>query len=84
MKKNQYEAEIQSNSNQYWWDEKRKEILLYASGQQAIPLTKVKGVRNYINKNTPNSHPVLIYNNRYDEIICSVENGESIVYNEKV
>jgi len=84
MRRNQYEAEIQSNTHQYWWDDRRKEILQYANGLQAIPLTRTKSVRNYINDNDKNTHPVMIYNNKYDEIICNVENEESLIYNEKV
>ena len=50
MKKNQYEAEVQSNYTQYWWDGIRKEILGYSSGAQLVPLTVTKNVRNYINQ----------------------------------
>lgn len=84
MRPYQYEAEVQSNVAQYWWDENRKEILYYPGGNSVTPLTKVKGLRNYINDNDPNDHPALIYNNKYDEVIFSVENNESLVYNEKI
>ena len=83
MKHNQYEAETQSSDCLYWWDEYRKEILQYAGGQQVAPLTTIKNLRNYINNNTPNTHPSITYNNKYKEIICSVENNESLVFNEK-
>ena len=49
MKEFQYEAEVQSNSTQYWWDGYNKEILAYGGGMELVPLTKIKGVTNYIN-----------------------------------
>lgn len=92
MKKNQYEAEIQSNYTQYWWDGIRKEILGYSSGAQLVPLTTVKNVRNYINQYEEQDKPTLLYNPRYNEIIASVvedkssdaKERNSLVYNEKI
>ena len=84
MKENQYDAEIQSNSTQYWWDGYNKEILAYGGGMELIPLTKIKSVTNYINKRTESSHPALMYDTRYDEIVAQVVGDESIVYNEQI
>lgn len=92
MKKNQYEAEIQSNYTQYWWDGIRKEILGYSTGMQLIPLTATKNLRNYVNKYDEQDKPTLVYNPKYNEILASVvedkasgaEEKNCLVYNEKV
>lgn len=84
MKPFQYEAEIQSNTTQYWWDGHNKEILAYAGGMELVPLAKVKNVTNYINQNDEISHPSLSYDIKFNELISSVVNNHSIVYNEQV
>jgi hypothetical protein len=47
------------------------------------PLTKIKNVRKYINDNSSVSHPSLSYDNKFNEMIASVVNNGSIVYNEQ-
>lgn len=84
MKKNQYEAEVQSNTTQYWWDGIRKEILAYAGGTELLPLTKVKSVTNYINERDEKEKPALVYDDKYNELISSVVGTKSLVYNEQV
>ncbi|MEE3413801.1 MAG: hypothetical protein VZR53_00330 [Prevotella sp.] len=84
MKKNQYEAEVQSNTTQYWWDGVRREILAYAGGTELLPLTKTKSVTNYINERGDKSHPTLIYDNKYNEVIASVVGTKSLIYSEQV
>lgn len=88
MKSYQYEAEVQSNYVQYWWDGYNKEILAYSGGMELVPLTKVKGLTNYINERTESSHPMLAYDSRYDELLAQVVNkdnvGETLVYNEQI
>lgn len=88
MKPYQYEAEVQSNYVQYWWDGYNKEILAYSGGMELVPLTKVKGLTNYINERTESSHPMLAYDSRYDELLAQVVNkdnvGETLVYNEQI
>lgn len=84
MKEFQYEAEVQSNSTQYWWDGYNKEILAYGGGMELVPLTKIKGVTNYINQREESSHPALLYDTKYDEIIAHVVGDNSLVYNEQI
>lgn len=89
MKKNQYEAETQSNTTQYWWDGNNKEILAYAQGTQLVPLCKVKDVQNYINTHKETTRPSLSYDSKFNELISNVVTDESstsnsIVYNEQV
>lgn len=84
MKPNQYEAEIQSNTTQYWWDGTSKEILAYAGGTELVPLAKIKNCSNYINSHFENAHPSLSYDNQFNEVISSVVTKGSIVYNENV
>lgn len=83
MLQNQYEAEVQSNNTQYFWDGNNKEILSYAGGTELSPLTKIKNVRSYINNNESVQHPSLSYDNKFNEMIASVVNDGSIVYNEQ-
>lgn len=88
MKPYQYEAEVQSNTVQYWWDGYNKEILAYGGGMELVQLTKLKGVTNYINEREESEHPMLSYDTKYDELLCQVVNDgqidETLVYNEQV
>lgn len=87
MKPNQYNAEVQSNYTQYWWDGYNKELLAYTGGMELIPLTKTKGCTNYINSREESSDPMLAYDSKYDEILAQVvktaDAGETLVYNEQ-
>lgn len=82
MKPNQYQAETQSNTTQYWWDGYNKEILGYSEGMSLLPLTKTKSVTNYINERQESAHPCLAFDSKYDEILAQVVNNETIAYNE--
>ena len=84
MKKNQYEAEVQSNTTQYWWDGNNKEILAYAGGQEVMPMTKIKNVTNYINSYDEKPRPSMSYDIKFNELISNVVNKNSIIYNEQV
>ena len=88
MKENQYEAEVQSNYNQYWWDGNNKEILAYSAGMQLTPLAKQKGLTNYINQKSESEHPCLAYDGKYDEVLAQVvkgvNNDGAIVFNEQM
>lgn len=84
MKPYQYEAEIQSNTTQYWWDGYNKEILAYGGGMELIPLTKTKSLTNYINSYSESTKPVLAYDIKYDEILSHVVGDNSLVYNEQI
>lgn len=83
MKPNQF-ADTQSNSTLYWWDGYNKEILAYSGDKQVIPLGTIKSIRNYLNKNTENKKPHLSYDVKYKEVINSVVNNESVIYNEQI
>ena len=82
MLPNQYEAETQSSGTQYFWDGQNKEIVSYSGGMQLTPLAKVKNVVSYINKYNSVSHPSLSYDKKFNELIASVVNNGSVVYNE--
>lgn len=84
MKPNQYEAEIQSNTTQYWWDGYRREILAYADGAALMPLTKSKSLTNYINTHEDTERPCLMYDSKYNELLANVVNNECLTYNEQV
>lgn len=84
MKPNQYDAEVQSNIAQYWWDGYNKELLAYAGGMELVPMTKTKSVTNYINQRKESNHPTLIYDNKYDEVLAQVVQNDTLVYNEQI
>lgn len=84
MKPQQYEAEIQSNYTQYWWDGYNKEILAYTGGMELIPLTKTKGCTNYINERTESTHPTLAFDIKYNEVLAQVVSNETLVYSEQI
>ena len=83
QKPNQYTS-CPTNTNLYWWDEVRREILQYTDGYSVTPIGTAKTIRNYLNKYDPNSCPTVIYDVDNHEVICSVVNNESIVYNDLV
>ena len=84
MKFQQYDAEVQSNTTQYWWDGYHKEILAYGGGMELVPMTKIKGVTNYINQRNEVTHPSLAYDIKYDEVLAHVVEDDTLVYNEQI
>ena len=84
MKPQQYEAEIQSNYTQYWWDGYNKEILAYTGGMELVPLTKTKGCTNYINERKESKHPMLAFDTKYNELLAQVVANETLVYSELI
>lgn len=88
QKPNQHTA-CSTNSNMYWWDEYRKEILHYAEGYTTVPLSTVKFVKNYISERTPVDVPTISYDVDNNEVICHVVTDDkvadqSLVFNEAV
>lgn len=88
QKPNQHTA-CPTNSNMYWWDEYRKEILHYAEGYTTVPLSTVKLVKNYISERTPVDVPTISYDVDNNEVICHVVTDDkvadqSLVFNEAV
>lgn len=83
MKPDQF-AETQSNTNLYWWDGYNKEILVYSGEMSTVPLGTVKSIRNYLNSHDENNKPYLFYDTKYKEVVNSVVNDESVVYNEQI
>lgn len=88
QKPNQYTS-CATNSNLYWWDEYRKEILHYVEGYNVVPLSTVKMVKNYISERTPVSVPTISYDVDNNEVICHVVTddkvaNQSLVFNEAV
>lgn len=82
-------SDAQSNTTLYWWDRINKSICGYSGGQDAIELSKIKFVQNYLNKNNPTNNPILAYDNKTKEVIAHVVDGEdkefgSLIYNEHV
>lgn len=80
-------SDAQSNTTLYWWDRINKSIVGYSGGQDAIELSKIKFVQNYLNKNKAEDYPLLAYDNKTKEIVANVVTGEdheigSLVYNE--
>ena len=83
MKPNQ-KARTQSNNALYWWDGYKKEILQYPGGREVLPLKKIKTVSQYVNKISESTRPCLAYDPKYAEVLMSLENNQSLVYNEYI
>jgi hypothetical protein len=83
QKQNQHN-QVSSDSTLYWWDGHNKEILGYSDGYSISQLSTVKNIKSYINKNDESDMPVLIYDNKYHEVLCNVVNNEVVVYSEPV
>lgn len=81
MKPDQF-ATTQSNHNLYFWDGHEKEILAY--GETIVPLTTLKGLRNYTNKHNEVTRPCMFYDNKNKELVSSVVGSNSIVYSEQI
>lgn len=91
MKENQF-ADTQSDGTLYWWDHDRADICAYGDGQGVASLSKIKSVANFLHKhqklNKLAETPALMFDNKYNELIASVTNGEghehgSLIYSEQ-
>lgn len=79
--KEQYNQDS-SDSTLYWWDGNNKEILSYTDGTNIIQLSTVRNIKNYINERQQSTSPLIMYDQKYKEVVCNVVNNESVVYNE--
>ena len=78
-------ADTQSNTSLYWWDDNKKEILCYSGGREIIPMVSLKNIKYYVeSKNNRESQPLLIYNNKHNEILIGIVDNNFIVYNEQI
>lgn len=77
-------ARTQSNNALYWWDGYKKEILQYPGGREVLPLKKIKTVSRYVNEVSKSTKPCLAYDPKYAEVLMSLENNQSLVYNEYI
>lgn len=87
MRENQF-ADTQSDTALYWWDYDRHEICAYNDGLIVTPLSKLKHIQNLLNLDTSHgvllNSPKLTYDKQYDEILFTVSNIYSIIYNEQL
>lgn len=83
MKANQF-ADTQSNRSLYWWDEYNKEILQYTDKYSATPLNTTHLCKNYMNKSAVNDNPKLLFDQKYNEVLCQCVNNETLVFNEDI
>jgi len=51
---------------------------------ELVPLTKIKNVTNYINGNNEIEHPSLSYDIKFNELMSSVVDNNTLIYNEQV
>lgn len=71
-----------SDTTLYWWDRDNKEILMYNKNGFA-PMKTIKNVKRYIDtQNLTQSNPVVIYDNKYSEILFGLGNNKLLSYNE--
>lgn len=73
-----------SNDSLYWWDGYNKAILQYQNKFEVTPLSTIKTITNYINSGEETNIPELTYDPKFKEVICSVINNNSVVYNEQI
>lgn len=83
MKENQH-SKVASNTKLYWWDDNKREIIAYILSRGIIELSSTKGVENYVNKvdRSEKDIPVLVYDPENSEVMFSLGDEESLVYNE--
>lgn len=72
---------VNSESNVYWYDDKRNEICRYGNSMEK--LSKVKQVQSYLNDDVDNKVHDAIYDNKFNEIqMCF--NDKVLVYSEYI
>lgn len=82
-------VDCQSDNTLYWWDYNKHELCAYAGGvDNVVVLSKIKQIQNIFNKsfedNTLNSKPFIAFDKRYNEMIGSICDDDSVVYSEHV
>lgn len=71
-----------SDTTFYWWDRDNKDILMYNRNGFA-PMKTVKNIRKYIDtQDLSQSNPVVIYDNKYSEMLFGLGNNKLLSYNE--
>lgn len=70
-----------SNTTLYWYDAAHREIKSYVDGSAVMQLSKAKSVQNKLNHST-NTHPYIMFDNKYNTVIADVLNGKNILYDE--
>lgn len=71
-----------SDTTLYWWDRDNKELLMYNNNGFA-PMKSVKNVRKYIDaQDITQTKPVIVYDNKYSEMLFGIGNGKLLSYNE--
>lgn len=72
-----------SNEALYWFDEHNQAIRCTADGQSVVDLSMQYGVNNYMHKyEQKNKNPKLFFDKKYGELVSSVVEDKSIVYNQ--
>ena len=82
-------VDCQSDNTLYWWDYNKHELCAYAGGvDNVVVLSKIKQIQNIFNKcfedNTLNNKPFIAFDKRYNEMIGSICDDDSVVYSEHV
>ena len=82
-------VDCQSDNTLYWWDYNKHELCAYSGGvDNVVILSKIKQVQNIFNKgfedNTLNNKPFIAFDKRYNEMIGSICDDDSVVYSEHV
>lgn len=77
-------ASAASDKRMYWWDGYVKALVCYSSGTQVEDLGLTKNITAYLDSGEENETPLVFYDKKYNEIVNSVVNNESIVYNEYI
>lgn len=83
MHKNQF-CDTQSNTTLYWWDYDNRELLMYAGGNGAVPMGKLKNIQKLLYRGLTKIHPALSYDNKYKDVYMSIFSNSALLYNESL
>lgn len=88
MKNGHNDSDCQSDNVLYWFDYDRNELCAY-SGGSVVCISKAKYVQTYLNnlaldKSEQIGKPICTFDKYYNEMIATLSNSESIVYNENL
>lgn len=79
------DSDTQSDTVLYWYDRDKCELCVYTGGGVRC-ISKLRYVQSYLSRlrNMPEHKvkPFLVFDKEYNELLCSLSNNETLVYNE--
>lgn len=82
------DSDCQSDIALYWYDYDKHELCAYSNGE-VVCISKVRNVHTYLNNLSLNMaqqapKPINTYDKQYNEVISTLSNNESLVFNESM